>query len=283
MVPMNKIRGAVVATANLLAPSGTVVAWDKNTYPHRGLGDAIVLARVISGPAITRTSTYSSNEATSIDWIVDDDVAVGDLVGIEVSGVRWGYEVQAGDTNEDIRDGLQAVILASVLPGVTITPGTWMGYYGAFFGAFLGSSASLNFDASGVPGLLWRPAAIGPSAILVNSSVASEVASQVVDVTVELQAYAAGRGPEALELLSYITGGLQLSSAVLTRNAWGVTRRGTPGIPTDISALAGPDWESRAVARLDLGVVSYQATALAGAISTARVVTDDFTAEAVAP
>jgi len=170
------------------------------------------------------------------------------VVGIDVTGARWTVAGQGGDTLTDVRDRLLAALVpATELPGVSTSA----------FG-----SDSIDFSASGVVGRLWRPVAIGASAVTVTTDANARVTTGTVRGELEIQAYADGRGLEAQELLGDVVSGLASPDVVEARQRWGISFPGRAGDIIDLTTLAGADWQSRASVRVPVAARAYRAVSL---------------------
>jgi len=266
VIYLDRVRAAVVAMVRAEAPAAAVT-WAPAGYPERALGDTIVTCRIAGGPVLRSTWSAECDEPTRITWTASG-VAVGQRVGIALTGGQWWYEREAGDTDTDVRDALLAKFTgdAQALPGVTVTAS---------------GAASIVFDTGGVPGLLWRPSLIGAGSVslVVDTSVLSAVDTGTAFVTIELQAFAAGRGLAAHALLGAILGSLSSTDQVERRDALGVSLLGTTA-PADLTALVGADFQSRAACRLTLGIRSYRAVAADAITEVGFTATTDYAATA---
>ncbi len=247
-VRLDRVEAAVVACVLALAPSGTVAVWSRSLYPHRNSDPSVVTAKVVRGPSVRPAELIEVDEPTVLRWSLAA-VAAGARVGIAMTGARWYVDAVSTDVTA-VRDALLALFTdgdgAEFLPGVTVAAI---------------DDDTIEFDADGVPGLLFSPVAIGVAAIEVITAVPSEVAMATSTLVVELQAYAQGGGSDASGILASINGGMSMSAAVDIRHDLGIVYHGAEE-PVDLSAIAGADWESRASTRWQLSTRSYIARAI---------------------
>lgn len=244
-VKADRLKRVVSAWVSTFTNADAFV-WAPSNYPRRSLGDSVITARLVRGPTDRAPSIGYVVEPTRLRWSVSGAVE-DDRVGLALTGIRWAYDVQNGDTDTDVRDAVLALVQADsrLLPDVTITTD---------------GADGIDFDASGTLGRLWSRRAIGSAASwTVTTSEHAEVQTAISLSTIELQAYVAGQGMEAAELLTELLGSLNLSEAVQIRSDFGVSLLDAPGDVVDLTTIAGADWESRASARLLLAARSYKA------------------------
>lgn len=240
-IRLDRVQRAAVATTQLLAGAGVRVLWAPSEFPRRTADGATITIRPVRGPLLGPPDVLSSEEATLLRWEIGTPVE-DELVGLHLSGATWG--VTATDDAEGTRDALLALFTGETFPGVEITAD---------------GTDSIIFDTDDVPGLLWRPRAFGDDVtVAAVEAVTCEVATASAELTLELQAFAAGRGMSALALLSEVASGWALDASIAIRTQWGVSLRSI-GELIDITSIAGATWESRASMRIAVSTRSYTA------------------------
>ena len=267
-IRLDRVQRALVAALRYTTEADAVL-WAPAQYPRRALGSKVVTAKMVRGPLIQHASKYYQDEPTRLTWSISSAVD-NDRVGLAATGARWTHDVVPGQSISEVRDALLSQFTSEVLPGVEVSSS---------------GSGSIRFNASGVPGLLWRPAAIGSNVTVTeDATLGSEVTTAPGLCTIEIQTYAAGRAVESMSLLSKFMGALGSTNLVSIFDALGVSVLGPAGEPIDLTAVAGAEWESRAMARLTTSIRSYYAAAidtietvaitantdLAGAVATAE-------------
>lgn len=254
MINLDRMRAAVRGSIALLAPSGVLPVWGMQQWPARvGSEQAIVTARLVRGPTLRPPEVVQVDEPTEIRWQLLDDTA-GVRVGLAVCGARFWIDTAVAASIEESRDAFLERLTGmaqtrDALPGVSIDAD---------------GTDAIVFDASDVPGLLFHPVMIGPSAVVdmdVTETVTAESQRSGASMVVELQAFVAGGGPEAAALLADINGGMALDAALALRHDLGVVFNSADE-PVDLTTLAGAGWQSRASTRWTLSMVSYKSRAI---------------------
>lgn len=245
-VRTDRIEAAVIGCIRVLGPAGIDAVWSRSLYPHRSSDNPCAVAKVVRGPWQKPADMHESDEPTRVVWTLGA-VRSGARVGVSFTGADWTIDTISTDITE-ARDALIAVFNTDAgieyLPGVTVTA--------------VGAD-SIEFDADGVPGLLFTPARIGSAAsIEVTAAIPCEVSTAIARVVVELQTYANGGGSDALSILAGINGAMGMSRAAELRHRLGVTYHGCEE-PVDLTAVSGADWESRASTRWQMTVRDYTA------------------------
>lgn len=246
-VRTDRVEAAVIGCIRVLGPAGIDAVWSRSLYPHRSSDNPVCTAKIVRGPWNRTPDVTEIDAPTVVRLTMPPVVRVGARVGIAMTGAKWSIDTTSTDVTE-ARDALIDLFSteqgAEYLPGVTLTAV---------------STDMIDFDADGVPGLLFSPVSIGVGAIVeVLDAIPCEVSTAIARCVVEVQAYANGGGSDALAILGAINGAMEMSRAVELRHALGVTYHGCEE-PVDLTGIAGADWESRASTRWQMTVRSYVA------------------------
>lgn len=246
---IDRLRYAVRALVLAAHPTGVQCVWDPSTYPRSPTtGGSIVAARIARGPSLDQSHLFDADAPTSLLWTIADPVA-SSRVGLRVAGVPRTADLDASPTAADARDALLDVLTDAVL-GPALLPGVTAAAVGA---------ASIRL--TGAPGTLYAPLAIGSGVLLaVESSTYAQHATGRASATIELAAFAQGRAPSAIALLAQVESALRGYDVDAIESVTGVTfARHAAGEIVDLTAMAGADWESRAVVRIALHLRSMRA------------------------
>lgn len=212
------------------------VAWSYNEQTFESVPDeGLVDLRMIGGPSpFIRTGRRGSllNAADSVTITVDS-VEVGGRYVVRLNCFSYFTDAIAGDTVTTIRDRLSAQINADALESVTAVD---VGADALRLDAdYLGGLRSLEIFGALSAG---APALNGASVLVVEGTQA---------MTINVQAFSKGREPRsgAWAIVSQLYAALQSEAYVEAMRALGVGVW-NKGAATDLSAIAGAHWETRA-------------------------------------
>lgn len=220
-----------------------VVAWGYGQQPREAGG--LLSLRVLSGPALDQRHARGTLLLPGVSLIVRVDEATEDRkLIIRLNGFDYGHEVEAGETVTDIRDDLLAQIQAGEAGHVTATGDGADGI--ALSADYLGAIRSLAFVGGDLSA---ESVVISEDAVLVTEGHAT--------FSIEMQAFARGREPRngAINIITAALDRLQSPAVSATLDLWGFGLQ-DKGVPIDISAIAGTDWESRASCDFTVSAVS---------------------------
>lgn len=232
--------------------TSALAAWAPIELPRRpASGQDVITARLVRGPEIRGTRTYFQEEPTTVRWAIAAPTA-DSRVGISLASARFFADTGAAPTVTTVRDALLAVFTVDqlrLIPGVTAVAD--------------GADAILFTATGGALGRLFCPVAFGPGATAPATVVVdAEVTTGNARGMLEFQAYAAGPGVDAQSLLAELISGLDSHDIAEMRHNIGLAFQGPAGDVIDLTALAGPKWESRASVRLPVSFRSYRAIAV---------------------
>ena len=236
-VRLDRMRtGLYRALSAELAPA--VVQWGRGNVPDAALGDRWLSLQLIGGPSPWRWTRARGRAIPRIlgATLTVGAVAEGDVVILEVNRVAVRVDVPADGSAESTRDALLAGLEGE--PGVA--------------SCALGSDA-LRIEPS-APGGLWDVRAEGAALTLdlgTGDQALLAFTSGLYQVRIEVQTFArsAAQPPDvhgAQELASAAQHALCTSevSEALYAAGVGLGDRNAPLV--DLSAIAGPYWQSRA-------------------------------------
>lgn len=242
-VHISRLMAGVIASLDTIA--GVTSVWAPSEYPRPGGTPGLIAARLLDGPSTAVIGGESVREAelpTAARMAFD---AGGGTVRLHASGFYWEA---AGASATAVRDAMLAAIAAEP-------------YIDATAAAF-GTDAIDLADAAlgGLHGL----GVSGPASIAVQATERAVVQTGEVQSTVEVQAFSTQRYPNdgAADLLSTWLGGLWLPSHQRILERFGLVVLGPRPAVVDLTAQAGPSWESRAAIRLAIGQVALRAELL---------------------
>jgi hypothetical protein len=249
---IDRLRYAVRQLVLAAHPSGVQCVWDPSTYPRSPTtGGSIVTAKIMRGPTRSQSQRVDRDVPTSMLCTIASPTA-NTRIGLRVSSVQRHTDLGAAPTTETARDALlgvlnEATIGPALLPGVT--------------------AAAVGADAirlTGAIGTLYDASALGPGVTLATeASTYVQLSTGRANALIELQAYAQGRAPVALELLGEVDAALRGIDVDAIEEITGCTfARHTAGDIVDLTAMAGAEWESRAAVRLAVHLRSMRAVAI---------------------
>lgn len=214
--------------------TGIQVAWayGQGVYSST-FGGSFVNLTVSGGPSfpITAGRGVTGYPAESIAYTVDS-ATVGTLVAVTVNEVPYRHEVESGDTVDTIRDDLVSLITADASGEYTAAAGGGAGEWTLTPVAF---------------GSIWQFDCLGDMTQDPEFSTDLAIMTQgKAQVSVQVEAYSKSRTPRAgaWSIATKLAAALQLPETSLTLRDYGVGI-GTIGDLTDLSAIAGGNWESR--------------------------------------
>lgn len=248
MIP--RLRYALQRLILAAHPSGVTAVRADATYPRSpSTGGDLVTYRIVRGPSRTQSQRVDRDLPTSILLTFDASPAANARVGVRLSGTARYADLGAAPTATDARDALGAVLRAAVvgpalLPDVTITD--------------VGAD---SLRLTGVVGSLWDPSVIGSGMTLTTETTAYvQCLTGRAVATVELDAYSA---TDARGLLMEIESALRgLAVDAIEDETGAIFARHPVGEIVNLDALAGPEWESRAVVRIAVSLRTLRAEAL---------------------
>ncbi len=238
-VRLDRLMAGMLELVESRAPAGASVHWVPVIEPEENLSDPHFSIRLVSGPApragLARASVFSRVLPLAFTLTVGSTLTEGDTLRFRVSGRTFSENVAAGDTPEAVRDRL-LVQLAQPLVDATFT-----------------ANGTDAIDvASSEYGDLYGVDAAGPGSIVTTTSSLCKIQFDQVRSEVEVQAYSRDRYPMsgAQVALSRITQALELPASHAILDAYNLSV--TPGAVLDLTALSGPEWESRSAVTLSV-------------------------------
>ena len=229
-----------------LLPASTTVVWSGD-YPRESATPRFVTLNKIAGPrsagqggrsrvaaVLPMTATLTVTAATV------DSSAV-----LVVSGRRFSYQAQTGDTIEDVRDGLLVAIGSSPLVSAT----------------FVAAGTTQITITALTLGDVYGLSASGLASVAVNTEQACKVQLDEVLSVIDLQAFAVAGDPidGADSLVANMIGAHELDAAQRILDAYGIGVHF--GDPVNLDSLAGPVWESRISIPVTVSQMSLAAAA----------------------
>lgn len=219
-----------------------VVAWNRNDSP-KVTGSLLSMA-IVGGPTPRRRQHARGTLLLPADSLIVRVTAAieNQRIIIELNGFAFRHDVVGGDTIDSIRDAL-IVDIAEGEPGLDVDPDETDGI--AIASSTLGGIRSLR---------LWGAVEVAEDELSLSASAVLERCGTVA-FAIGLQAYgskgndARGEG-HASNVIGRALERLQDPNVTDELTRWGVAI-GSKGPISDISAVAGGRWESRATAPLE--------------------------------
>lgn len=246
---IDRLRLAVRRMILAAHPADVTAVWAPSTFPRSpGADRAIITAQCVRGPTLAQSERRRMTLPTSL-LVTIASPTDNARMGLRLSGVQRYADLGAGETATSARDALLDVLTEpldaeALLPGVTV--------------AGVGAD---SIRLTGAPGTMYEPEAIGPGlTYATESSVRARCLTGRAQAVLEVTAYAGGRAPIAQELLSGVETALRAPTVDAIEQDTGVIfGRHSLGDIVDLTALAGPEWESRAVARIAVSLRAMRA------------------------
>ena len=243
---IDRLRYAARSLALLAHPSAAVV-WAPSTYPRSpSTGGDVITIRAARGPSRAQSLLLDRDTPTSLLLTVPT-IAADDRIGLRVADVRRTVDVASGTAATVARDALLAeLVLADVgpalLPGVTA--------------AAVGTD---QIRLTGAAGTMHEPQALGLT-LAVESAAYAQLSTARASALLEVTAYSATRAPDAHGVLMNLEAALRGYDVDAIEDETGcIFARHPAGEIVDLTALAGPTWESRAVVRIAVSLRTTRA------------------------
>ena len=259
MVPLDRVKA--VAVLAIQRATDAIALWAPSEYPRRPSDASDIITARLARLETGRLRTGYVDDPTEVLWTAPAAPTASALVGISIAGCRFTASADADPTPTELRD----VLFSEISNGLRLVPGVTAVTAGAD-----------GITLTGTPGSLYRPCVVGAGTVSVVSSVESQEALGLARGVLEFEAYAggadgrAGSGPEAFELIARVASALSSQDVLQERERLGVAFNGPMGDAVDLTAQAGPRWESRAAARLPVSLRSYRAIPI-GTIESAQI------------
>lgn len=226
----------------VLGSEADVVAWSMGKQP-RDDGESLLTLRLVSGPVTTGNPGGAKEPLCPADSIVVRVPApiVGRRLVAELNGFDYRHDVGAGETAEDVRDSLLAAISPGEEGAVTATADGTDGI--ALAADFLGGLREVRLHG----GLTFETPVFSGDAV--------EVTTSQDRMLIAITAFSRGREPRngAWSIMQGVRARLRSTDGIQELRRHGISLR-SRSAPTDISAVAGADWESRV--SMDLEIVA---------------------------
>lgn len=256
-VRLDRMQAGIVAWLAAVHP-GARVLWAPSEWPRAADGtDLVLTARLLSGPDSTPVGGAARPvwelPLTAVARILPGAAgAAGSDVMLRASGRAFEYAIDALDDVEAVRDGLIAATAAGPGPLVSATFEPVDDDEILISALDVGDLYDLGVSAAAT-GLIELE-------VLTTETAAVQVAD--VSALVELQAWTGSRYPRggAASALSRLIATLLLPTAQAELDRYGLAVTIVDRI-VPIDGLAGPQWESRAVLSVRVGMLSVAAEA----------------------
>lgn len=252
-VRLDRLQAGLGDWISAVLPTATVV-WSGTGFPRANAGELVVTLRMLSPPSDSSLGGASVTTRTLplTATVTLGTPTAGEAVRLAFSGLAWQYEIGAGETATDARDGLLAAVGPAPLVDVAI--------------ASVGSDKiSLTPTSIGdLYSLSTRGTTLGLISHTIDTSALAQIEVSEVSTQIEMQAWSTNPTPRggAAAALSRLLSSRRLASRVDIMDAYGISIVGVPPRPIDISQLSGPDYSSRASVSLYISQVSFAAEAI---------------------
>lgn len=253
VVPAHRLQMGVEAWIASILPAASVL-WNPVELPRESTRSLVVQPRVISGltsatlGGIERRNTTLPMQVTA----TIAGVSPGDSVLLCFSGLSFEHTATAGQTGEDVRDALLVAVTSSLLHDVTaIGVGSDKIQLSApSVGDMYGVSASSNTE--------------GVISLSVDATQSAQVTIGEAETTVQIQAYSTNRYLRlgAAQSLATLLARQNSQSAQSLLESYAISILGPVGQIIDLTALSGPQFESRAAVNVQFTMPTIYAEAI---------------------
>lgn len=252
-VRIDRLQAGIIAWIEAALPDASVF-WAPSEFPRDAAAPLVVTAKMLAPP-----SAAPLGGASASVWTLPTSATIrvlgateGEGVGLRVSGRRWEHTIGAAETVTTVRDAL--------LDEIGDEP-----------------MVSADFTASGTDRIVITGDAIGDlyhvgvmqsAAGLIERETQTTEVAQVelgeVRSYVEIEARSREREPwlGATAALSRLMNTTRLQTARAALDAFGVSFVGSPPAPTELDALSGPAWSSRAQVSIYFGQIALAAASV---------------------